>query len=255
MFVFVHGSMGCGMDTFSEQLELADDYEVMLVDRRGFGGSPPTERADYEVDASDIVELLAGGAHLVGHSYGAVVSLVAASRQPESIRSLVLIEPPLLDWADDPAAREYRARLTQVFAEASQMTPAEFWVRFVQAGGRSQVEPPAFSAEDVAAIRTTMHERLPWDADIPTTAVKAAAFPRLVCLGGRTDADPEVRAVAGRAYAAVGGVVANRIGAEVEVFEHSAHNPQIEEAPAFNGRLRRLWWRSSDASMTPAAPR
>ncbi|NIT60692.1 MAG: alpha/beta fold hydrolase, partial [Aliifodinibius sp.] len=35
-------------------------------------------------------------AHLVGHSYGAFLSLLLAMRQPDYVRTLVLAEPPAI---------------------------------------------------------------------------------------------------------------------------------------------------------------
>jgi pimeloyl-ACP methyl ester carboxylesterase len=63
------------------------------MDRRGFGESPDIERSDYEVDASDVAKLLGDGAHLVGHSYGGAVAMLAAGLRPPIVRSLTLIEP------------------------------------------------------------------------------------------------------------------------------------------------------------------
>jgi pimeloyl-ACP methyl ester carboxylesterase len=34
------------------------------------------------------------GDHLVGHSYGGVITLLAAGRRPTAVRSLTVIEPP-----------------------------------------------------------------------------------------------------------------------------------------------------------------
>jgi pimeloyl-ACP methyl ester carboxylesterase len=48
------------------------------------------------VDAADVVELLGDGAHLVGHSYGGVVAMLAAGLRPQAVRSLALIEPSWL---------------------------------------------------------------------------------------------------------------------------------------------------------------
>jgi pimeloyl-ACP methyl ester carboxylesterase len=35
--VFVHGSFGWGEEAFHAQRELADEYELLLLDRRGYG--------------------------------------------------------------------------------------------------------------------------------------------------------------------------------------------------------------------------
>src|SRR5262249_60113101 len=95
--VLVQGSFGWGEETFKAQCPLADRYKLLLVDRRGFGDTPPRdERVDFAKDADDVAELLGSSerAHLVGHSYGGVVSLLAAARQPSAVRSLCVIEPP-----------------------------------------------------------------------------------------------------------------------------------------------------------------
>ena len=80
--ILVHGSMSTGLETFAEQKPLSDSYRLILLDRRGYGGSPFTRCSDFEVDAHDIVDLLEHPTHLVGHSYGAVACLVAAAMQP-----------------------------------------------------------------------------------------------------------------------------------------------------------------------------
>jgi len=51
-------------------------------------------RQDFEEDARDIAALLGDGAHLVGHSYGAVGALYAAALRPEAVHSLTVNEPP-----------------------------------------------------------------------------------------------------------------------------------------------------------------
>ena len=96
--IFVHGTFGWGSDTFPEQRTLANRYRIMLVDRRGFGGSRSMDAAGWPVDMYDIAELLdeVRAAHLVGHSYGAVVALLAAGLRPERVLSLVAIEPNAL---------------------------------------------------------------------------------------------------------------------------------------------------------------
>ena len=101
--VFVHGSFGWGEETWAKQRPLADSYRLLLVDRRGFGGSPPDGSVDFDRDADDVADVLGDGAHLVGHSYGGVVSLLAAARHPDAVRSLTVIEPPALGLVrEDP---------------------------------------------------------------------------------------------------------------------------------------------------------
>ena len=95
--VLVHGTLSWGTLTFSHQRPLASVRRLLVPDRRGFGDSPALEgspyTSDYAVDAADVVGLLGTGAHLVGHSYGGVVALLAAAARPDLVRSLALIEP------------------------------------------------------------------------------------------------------------------------------------------------------------------
>lgn len=63
----------------------------MSQENREKGYVPYT--SDYDIDAQDVVALLGDGAHLVGHSYGGVVAMLAAGRCPQTVRSLTLIEP------------------------------------------------------------------------------------------------------------------------------------------------------------------
>src|SRR5579875_2182866 len=122
--VLVHGSTAWGCDPdlgFAAQRPLADSYRLLAMDRRGYGHSPDIAHSDYAVDAGDIAGLLggAGGAPLVGPSYGGVAAMMAAARRPDAIRYLTLIEPGCYQVAaGDPevaaalrANREGRAKL------------------------------------------------------------------------------------------------------------------------------------------------
>ncbi|HET6728206.1 MAG TPA: hypothetical protein VFG96_02240 [Jiangellaceae bacterium] len=52
--VMVHGSgPSWGEETWAEQRSLSDAYRLLLIDRRGFGDSPPAEGEDFGVDAED----------------------------------------------------------------------------------------------------------------------------------------------------------------------------------------------------------
>jgi len=240
--VFVHGSMGWGADTFPRQSELSHNgWTVVLVDRRGFGQSPAAGRVDFDRDAVDIAALIDGGAHLVGQSYGAVVSLLAAQVNPGAVTSLTLIEPPLLSLAEsDPAVVEWRERLAEAYRSGSLLSPEEFWLAFVRAGGAAVDTAPELTAEDRRAIVATMTERPPWEARVSFDVLAAMACPKVLCLGGRGHLEGAM-SLMGRALHAVGRDLAERIDAEVIVFERSAHSPQIEEAEAFNQRLLTTW--------------
>ena len=92
--VLVHGSVGNGPATWAALQPLAERYELVVPNRGGYPPNPPLERIDFEQQAEELAPLLADGAHLVGHSYGGVISLLIAARHPGSVRSLTVSEPP-----------------------------------------------------------------------------------------------------------------------------------------------------------------
>jgi pimeloyl-ACP methyl ester carboxylesterase len=99
--ILIHGTMTWGTECFAEQQSLGRQFRVEVPDRRGFGDSPDTAQSDWEVDAEDIAALLdQEPAHLVGHSYGGVVAMVAAILRPDAVLSLTLIEPSALHVAE-----------------------------------------------------------------------------------------------------------------------------------------------------------
>ena len=69
----------------AEQKPLAERWQLVVVNRPGFAPNPPEPRCDFEADAEAIAALLDEPAHLVGHSYGGLIALLAASycRLPE----------------------------------------------------------------------------------------------------------------------------------------------------------------------------
>src|SRR5215470_4593090 len=105
--VLVHGSNFNGPLTWKEQRPLGERWRLEVLNRRGYGKSPPPAvRSDFEEDARDIAALLGDGAHLVGHSYGAIGALYAAALRPQAVRSLVINEPPAFRLLKGDAAAD-----------------------------------------------------------------------------------------------------------------------------------------------------
>src|SRR2546425_4969617 len=163
--VFVHGSFGWAEETWREQRPLAEAYRLVLVDRRGFGASPADGRVDFERDAEDVAELLGQGAHLVGHSYGGVVSLLAAALRPDGVRSLTVIEPPALALArGDPTVERLIRDISAAAAESDD--PSEYRARFLRAFGFPAAQVP-LEGTALRAAQSSLTERPPWEAEIP----------------------------------------------------------------------------------------
>ena len=239
--VLVHGSFGWGEETWLEQRQLADAYELVLVDRRGFGLTPPPDgRVDFDSDADDIAEILDqhGRAHLVGHSYGGIVALLAAARRPGAVRSLCVIEPPAVGLVR--GRRHIEEFIDRVGDAADNASDAEdYHARFLAAFG---FPPPRerLSRESLSAALSSWAERPPWEAEIPLDELAETSFPKLVVRGVWDQAPEEARRRGAAAFAAVCDVLVERLHAESAEFAGAAHNPQLLGAP-FNDRLRAFW--------------
>jgi pimeloyl-ACP methyl ester carboxylesterase len=225
--VLVHGSVVGARRTWRHQLALAEHYALTVPNRPGFGASPPLARGDFEPEAALIAELLGHGAHLVGHSYGAVIALYAAALRPESVRSLTISEPGCLKVAaGDPQVDAQIAHGELLFAHAAKMSPREFLLAFRGGVGSTHQTPPELSDELLDGARLLMRERPPWEADPPLGALRTAPFAKLVISGGHS-----------HVFEAVCDAVAERIGAQRAVIPGRGHTIPATGAP-YNSRLR-----------------
>jgi len=101
--VMVHGSAS-DIRTWDGHVEaLSDTRRVIAYSRRY--ARPNEDIPDglddqMEPHVEDLIALLnhldARPAHIVGHSWGGFIGLLAAIRYPDAVRSLVLMEPPVL---------------------------------------------------------------------------------------------------------------------------------------------------------------
>jgi len=246
--IFVHGSFGWGVDTFPEQRTLADLVRVVLIDRRGFGQSRDIQSDGWPGDLRDLLDVVTrlGPAHLVGHSYGAIVTLLAAAARPHLVLSLVTVEPPMFTLAtDDSDAQRIVEDAAHVYAHASGMQVDEFVAAFGAAvlGRKPQAtrkRTATWTDMDWAAADATRRARWPGDASVNWSQLRDTTFPKL-SVGGGWPAESGYPHRVGRAFRAVVESVAARTGGEVVVFDRSTHNPQVEQSTEFNEMLRRLY--------------
>jgi pimeloyl-ACP methyl ester carboxylesterase len=241
--VLIHGSMTWGTACFERQRSLADGYRLRVVDRRGYGSSPDIDRSDYDVDAADVVELLGEGAHVVGHSSGGVVAMLAAGRHPLAVHSLTLIEPAAFRVAaDHPTVAAALQRMRQAVAS---IPPDPSPANYLRLSAESMGIPlPELTPDHLRAARTALRERPSWDAEIPVEPLASAAWPKLVITGTWEPASPEYRAWVGEAMVACGGIVADRIGGVLLRVPGAAHEPHREQAALVNAALRDVWDRN-----------
>ncbi|HEX3796677.1 MAG TPA: alpha/beta hydrolase [Acidimicrobiales bacterium] len=100
--ILVHGAPDRST-SFRAVLARHGDRRVIVYDRRGYGRSIEATAARSMRDHADDLLAIAGACPeppvVVAHSFGANVTMLAASLQPRAFRSLGLWEPPLL-WVD-----------------------------------------------------------------------------------------------------------------------------------------------------------
>ena len=122
--VFVHGAPS-DLRTWEPVREgVAKKYRFIAYTQRYFGTEPwPDDGKNFSIAtlagdlATFITSLDAGPVHLVGWSYGGVVAMHAAVKNPSLVRSLILYEPaaPVIsvlpaDSAEGKSARESHPR-------------------------------------------------------------------------------------------------------------------------------------------------
>lgn len=183
--VFVHGSIVGAQRTWRRQRTLSERWTLCLPNRPGFAASPPLDRGDFAQEAPLISELLGDGAHLVGHSYGAVIALLAAAQRPQAVRSLAVSEPGLLCLAaGDPVADEMISRGEEMYRRGPAADPRDFLVAF-RAGVHSAHETPQELPDWLErGARHAARERPPWQGEVPLDALAVAPFPKLIISGG-----------------------------------------------------------------------
>jgi pimeloyl-ACP methyl ester carboxylesterase len=220
--ILIHGGVGPEL-TWEMQDPLAERWALVIPWRRGFGPSPPAERQDFEVDARDVGALLEaeGTAHVVGLSYGAVSTVLAASRSPERIRSLTLIEPALFGLARDNATVRELERLSHaaLFGDLpdGDRVREEFF-EVAGLGGPERVE----QRREVERIARGL--RFPGEATPDVDPIIRARIPRQVVSGGH---HPGLEEMCDE--------IARRLDASRERVPGAGH--AVARAPEFNQRL------------------
>lgn len=234
--VFVHGSVTGGRSTWKAQRPLAERFELVVLERPGFPPNPPVERVDFEDHAQLLLEELLPGDHLVGHSYGGVISLLAAAKQADGLGSLTVLEPPATDVArGDPAADRFAREGAEWWTTGPRDDPEAFLRGFLRYVG-SRYEPPEPLPPAVEqGARTLVVERGPWEARIPMAELAATPFPKLVVSGAHH-----------AGFDAICDALERKLGAERAVLPGFGHNPQRH--PDFNGVLADFVTRAGDRS-------
>jgi N-formylmaleamate deformylase len=115
--VFLHGITDDGLCWIPVIEALPEKYDAVLVDLRGHGKSDAPESGytleNLALDAEALIHALE--LHkpiLIGHSLGAIVSLILAGIRPEVPRAILLEDPPPFWKPGYPSGEDERQRLT-----------------------------------------------------------------------------------------------------------------------------------------------
>jgi N-formylmaleamate deformylase len=106
--VLAHGFSDHGLCWIPTANALASSYDVIMPDSRGHGRSARVKQGGTYDIVEDLIRILGvlnvNEAIVFGHSMGALQASVLASRRPELVRALVLIDPPWHDASPEGVA-------------------------------------------------------------------------------------------------------------------------------------------------------
>jgi pimeloyl-ACP methyl ester carboxylesterase len=211
--------------TWAVQQPLTERFELVVVERPCFPPNPLVERVDFESDAALVAELLEPGDHVIGHSYGGIIAMLAAAEKPAAVRSLTVIEPPATRVAEgNPAVDAFAAAGKALYATGARDDPETFLRRFLVAVGSALDPPSPLPPELEQGARALQVERGPWEAEIPLDVLAAAPFPKLVFSGNHSPA-----------FDGICDVLEQRLPAERVVLEGFGHT--VQRHPDFNDHL------------------
>jgi pimeloyl-ACP methyl ester carboxylesterase len=225
--LLVHGGASPAT-TWSGLEPLSARWEVAYVYRRGYPPSPPEPggRHDFDVDADDVAELLAGRPHVVAHSYGALGAVIAATREPERVRSLTLIEPPLYLEPDDPDVARLMRLGDAVLADGLDADP-QVLREFLTIAGAPVPDRGPLPDAVAHGVRRAHGGRSPSEAQPPLEVLRGAGVPCLVASG---DHDPSIERICD--------LVASALDAERLIAPGAGHF--VAAAPGFAARLEQF---------------
>jgi len=247
----LQGGIGGGPLTFQRQHALAElgGFRISMLERPGFGQSPSRGREDMVRDSVWIADKFlasppgtgAGGkVHVLGHSWGGGLSLLAAARHPGVVRSLILVEPAMhmlavLDALKSLDYAGFSSIVNWLSPQAEARSPGEYGSVFMRSLGRPlQLENgPAVTDEltsKLGEVFLTSKSASPSDMAKAAAVIKMHRIPTLVITGGWSPGFDYVAKVAAKAT-----------GGRVASVASPNHFPMYENADEFNRVVEEFW--------------
>ncbi|WP_223885050.1 alpha/beta fold hydrolase [Nocardia colli] len=234
--VLVHGGILGGREAWRAQRPLTERWTLLAPDRPGHGGTPAAGRQDFEPEARLLADqLLDRPVHLVGLSYGGIVSMYAAALRPEHVRSLTIVEPPLFGIARGNPAVDWVSAATRALIEDPDLSPAAALARFFDVEGVPVALGEPVPRVLIDGMRRLQGARPPDEAAPPMELLRAADFPILVISGGHMESNEIIC-----------DAIAEQTGAERAVCAGMGHLVPDTGAP-FNALLEKFFEQSGAA--------
>jgi pimeloyl-ACP methyl ester carboxylesterase len=215
--VLVHGALGDWRQWTGIAGQLDARYRIIAVSRRSHWphvSASPDVPYTYETHRDDLLaylRLLPGAVHLVGHSWGAGVVLLAALARPWIVKTLTLIEPAFHSLLPDAGAGleselEDRAKMLaavrSLVAEGRSEEAARLLIDWTQGGAGRFDELPAAARSALLENAPTVGPNFSTTApDVSLDDLRQLAAPAMVAHGEHTR--PYYRAIAEAAAAAL----------------------------------------------------
>jgi pimeloyl-ACP methyl ester carboxylesterase len=189
--LLVHGGASAGT-TWRGLAPLKERWTLVFAHRRGYPPSPPEPegRHDFDVDAADLLPLLADRPHVIAHSYGVLGALLAAAQRPGAVRTLTLLEPPLYLVPDDPEVARLELIGNEVLTHGLDTEPAMLR-EFLRIAG-ADVDDGPLSPDVARGVRRAHGARLPREANPDLEALRDAGIPTLVASGDHAPAPDRI---------------------------------------------------------------
>jgi pimeloyl-ACP methyl ester carboxylesterase len=209
LVVVVNGALSVAADATGVAAALADaGFRAVTWDRRARGASGDARGSAPEREVEDlaaVIEAAGGDAVVLGHSSGAVLTLLAASRGVP-MRALFLSEPPLRFGVDEMPAD--LANRLQALVDAGRPDEAVATFQLEGVGLPAELVDGFRAGGQLAAMaplaQSTVYDtRLVHQASTPDAAMRAVAQPVFVLRGEQTF--PMLIPAAARLVAAIPG--------------------------------------------------
>lgn len=167
--IFVHGGISDHRSWHSQRAALSPRYRFIAIDQRYFGTAPWSDEGEQfsaQTHSADLAAFIhgldAGPVYLVGQSYGSVIALAVAARQPALVRAVFINEPPLPDLVSDVAGqdilkkeRKGLANIATALQDGDTVRAARLFVDWVQGqDGAFAALPPAMQTMHLDNART-----------------------------------------------------------------------------------------------------